>query len=127
MANYDKRVPPTSVRLPYTYSNPPAGQCGNSDYPCAPYSQAGTDVDVEVVFYKLDTVDVPHGHLQIKCWMRMWWQDTRLAWNESDPQWAGISSIPMLVRRPLSIRRAWVKQSPHPAPRHPATSRSSPT
>ena len=77
-ANFDKRLP------------------ASSDSRLVDYSEAGTDVRMEILFYKLNNVDVPHGHLQIKCWMRLVWYDTRLAWNTSDPRWEGITQVPML-------------------------------
>merc|ERR1719446_1685627 len=64
LTGYDKGTPPTSNRP-------------------VEYSKAGTDVSVEIVFFKLNAVDVPNGHLEIKCWLRQNWYDERLAWDSA--------------------------------------------
>ena len=72
LSGYDKSLPPTSDRM-------------------IEYSAAGTDVEVEIVFYKLNKVDVPSGHLEIKCWLRMNWVDERLKWVPAD--YAGVTQL----------------------------------
>jgi len=64
-SGYDRSVPPTSLRLEPNVS------------------QAGTDVRVQLRFFKLTEVALDRGSLTAKVWWRMKWQDTRLAWNES--------------------------------------------
>ena len=58
------------------------------------YSKAGTDVATEIVFYKITEVNVASGVLKIKCWLRLEWQDLRLAWDPADH--GGISQVPFL-------------------------------
>ena len=110
---YDMRVPPTSTREWYRDTIPPPHYVKRGERApegenyvlegddedcyskwCPPYSKAGADVGVEVVFYKLDAVDVPHGHLNFKCWIRMYWTDTRLAWDPA--LWGNITEVPFL-------------------------------
>lgn len=45
---------------------------------------ATQDVGMQMVFYKLDNVDVPNGHMRIKCWLRMSWFDYRLRWDPAE-------------------------------------------
>ena len=72
LRGYDKGTPPTSAR-PVSYST------------------AGTDVSVEIVFFKLNTVDVASGHLEIKCWLRLNWYDTQLRWTPAE--WDGVTQL----------------------------------
>ena len=65
LANQDKSVPPTSTRV---------RRPGNQ-------SQAGTDVSMEMRFFKIDFVDPSTGSMQVKVWMRLQWYDTRLSWD----------------------------------------------
>ena len=58
------------------------------------YSKAGTDVSVEIVFYKVEDVSVATGRLSLKCWLRMEWEDLRLTWDPE--QFGGITQIPVL-------------------------------
>ena len=64
-SGYDRSAPPTSLRLEPNVS------------------QAGTDVRVQLRFFKLTEVALDRGSLTAKVWWRMKFQDTRLAWNES--------------------------------------------
>jgi hypothetical protein len=65
LAQYDKLV------LPISYRN----STGNA------YSDSGTDVDMQVRFFKVQDVSAMQGSMRLKVWMRMVWTDTRLAWN----------------------------------------------
>ena len=47
------------------------------------YSAAGTDVNVQVRFFKVENINLAEGSMRIKIWMRMRWTDDRLSWNES--------------------------------------------
>ena len=58
---YDMAVPPTSVR--------------------AGVSKAGTDVGLELNFFKVESVSAAHGHMRLKVWVRMTWSDLRLSWG----------------------------------------------
>ena len=61
---YDKSAPPKSTRV---YD----------------YSAAGTDVRIQIRWYKLEAVSVETGTMTAKVWWRMKWYDKRLAWNAS--------------------------------------------
>ena len=67
LSGYDRVVPPTSNRT--TYSN---------------YSGAGTDVRMQVQFFKVEGVDAAHAKMRLKVWLRYSWQDTRLAWDPAE-------------------------------------------
>ena len=67
-SGYDRIVPPTSNR-----------EASGSDF-----SDSGTDVSLQVRFFKVQAVKAAEGSMQLKVWMRMSWVDTRLAWNESE-------------------------------------------
>ena len=64
----DKQIPPTSNR-----------SATGSDF-----SGSGTDVFMQVRFFKVQTVEAALGTMQLKVWMRMQWVDTRLAWDPAD-------------------------------------------
>lgn len=96
LADYDSGVPPKSNRTstgnfhPNICDDDAAGlrhaghaECDPSRF-IIPGTRAGTDVGMQIVFYKLDAVDVPNGHMRIKCWLRMAWYDYRLRWNPAD-------------------------------------------
>ena len=50
----------------------------------ADYSAAGTDVSMQVRFFKVQAVKASEGSMRLKVWMRMLWKDTRLTWNPDD-------------------------------------------
>ena len=54
LAGYDKRVPPTANRT-------------NT------YSKAGTDVELQIRFFKVDAISQVEGSMALKIWMRMAW------------------------------------------------------
>ena len=58
-------------------------------------SAAGTDVSMQIRFFKVDTIDAAHGKVSIKVWYRLTWIDTRLAWNASE--WGGITMTTFLT------------------------------
>lgn len=70
---YDKTTPPESNREPHSYS------------------QAGTTVAVQVRFFKIDAVDPRTGSMQAKAWLRMEWEDLRLAWEPA--AWGNLSYV----------------------------------
>ena len=72
---YDRHVAPTSNRA----------ASGSS------YSASGTDVFMQVRFFKVMEVAAAEGSMRLKVWMRMRWVDTRLAWNPAD--YGGVSTI----------------------------------
>lgn len=59
---YDLVVPPASSRT-------------------ANYSAAGTDVELEVAFFKIESVSAAEGRMRLKIWLRLYWKDERLAWD----------------------------------------------
>ena len=65
LRDYDPVVPPRSTRT--------------GSY--AQYSGAGTDVELQVRFFKLDAVHASDGHIRLKVWFRMQWYDERLQWD----------------------------------------------
>ena len=67
LSTYDKVVPPYSHRR--TYSN---------------YSDAGTDVRMQLRFFKIESVNTAEGRMTFKVWLRFLWHDLRLAWNPED-------------------------------------------
>jgi len=64
-SNYNSLVPPTSNRMTLG-------------------SKAGTDVQVQLRIFKVDSLDQSAGHLNIKCWLRLLWTDLRLEWDPSE-------------------------------------------
>jgi hypothetical protein len=62
LADYDRLLPPTSARS-------------------TSYSAAGTDVGLQVRFFKISSVEVAYGTMSLKVWVRMRWSDTRLTWD----------------------------------------------
>ena len=74
-ATYKAEVPPMSIRTT-THPSPNAG---------------GTDVQVQLRVFKVDSLDQSAGHLKMKCWFRLWWHDLRLSWNPAD--FGGITEI----------------------------------
>jgi len=76
MEGYNKRMPPVSTRS----KNPAA----DSLFGEGNYSDAGTDVALQVRFFKLETVAITTGSMRIGLWLREWWNDERLAWDPAD-------------------------------------------
>ena len=72
LANYVKSQPPTSDRS-------------------VDYSKAGTDVKLQLRFFKLDSIDAAHGSMRIKIWWRMSWTDQRLSWDPA--AYGGVSQV----------------------------------
>ena len=64
-SDYNSLVPPTSNRMTLG-------------------SKAGTDVQVQLRIFKVDSLDQSAGHLNIKCWLRLLWTDLRLKWDPSE-------------------------------------------
>ena len=75
MQSYDKHVPPSSDRA--------AGG--------VTYSAAGADIAMQVRFFKVESVRASHGDMRLKVWLRMYWHDTRLAWDPA--AYGGISKL----------------------------------
>lgn len=55
------------------------------------YSNAGTDVSMQIRFFKVQDVDVAKGIMMLKVWFRTSWTDERLAWNSSD--YGGVDTV----------------------------------
>jgi len=76
---YDKTVVPISARPTNAERVLPPKLVGEEEG-----SKAGTDVQMQLRFFKVDSVDPATGSMQVKVWLRMKWYDTRLAWNPAD-------------------------------------------
>ena len=68
LSGYDRHVPPTSDRSLLGVE----------------YSSAGTDVEVQIRFFKVESVRASHGDMKLKIWMRTYHSDLRLSWNPED-------------------------------------------
>jgi hypothetical protein len=66
--DYDMHVPPMSWRTNTT----------------AAKSAAGTDVSMQIRFYKIESVEAARGHMNLKVWLRYSWHDDRLSWDPAD-------------------------------------------
>mmetsp|Transcript_54036 Transcript_54036/g.126832 ORF Transcript_54036/g.126832 Transcript_54036/m.126832 type:complete len:689 (-) Transcript_54036:31-2097(-) len=77
LQNYDKVVPPESDRLEN-------------------YSGAGTDVEMQINFFKVQGVDASTGQMRLKVWVRMGWIDQRLSWDPAE--YGNISQVHFLSR-----------------------------
>ena len=72
LKGYQKAVPPRSKRN-------------------VSYSAAGTDVQLQLRFFKVESVTPAAGQMRTKVWWRSWWADERLSW---DPNlYGGITEI----------------------------------
>ena len=72
LANYNKAVPPKSKRT-------------------VAYSAAGTDVSLQLRFFKVESVTPAAGQMRTKLWWRTWWSDERLSWDPS--QYGGVTEL----------------------------------
>lgn len=67
LEDYVKAVPPMSKRGPSAFG-----------------SEAGTDVSLQLRFFKLDSVEAALGKMSVKVWWRMKWKDDRLSWDPNE-------------------------------------------
>lgn len=74
LAGYNTMIPPVSRRQ-------------------VNYSSAGTDVMLNMRFWKVDAVEVAAGRMRVKVWVRFKWQDERLAWDPAE--FGGITTLPL--------------------------------
>jgi hypothetical protein len=58
-------------------------------------TSAGTDVSMQIRFFKVDAVEAALGTLRVKVWWRSSWADTRLAWDPAE--YGGITEIKMFA------------------------------
>ena len=72
LSGYDKAVPPKSQRV-------------------ETFSAAGTDVYVQMRFFKVMDLSTSTGRMMLKVWLRFRWTDLRLAWDHE--QYGGITSV----------------------------------
>ncbi|CAE7416921.1 nAChRalpha1 [Symbiodinium sp. CCMP2592] len=77
LKGYDRVVPPASDRL-------------------AHYSGAGTEVEMQINFFKAQGLDDSTGQMRLKVWVRMGWIDQRLSWNPAE--YGNISQVHFLSR-----------------------------
>ena len=75
LANYDPMVPPASDRA----------ATGTQ------YSATGTDVAMQVRFFKVLAVRASEGIMQMKVWVRLQWRDDRLKWTPSS--YGGLTTV----------------------------------
>jgi len=47
-------------------------------------SAAGTDVSMQIRFYKIESIEANRGHMNLKVWLRYSWHDDRLSWDPAD-------------------------------------------
>ena len=66
LAGYQRHVAPSSDRLALHGVD---------------YSQAGTDVEMQLRLFKVEAVSAAEGVMRLKVWLRMAWQDDRLRWD----------------------------------------------
>jgi nicotinic acetylcholine receptor len=55
------------------------------------YSDAGTDVYMQIRFFKVQEVAAADGKMTLKVWYRQSWKDTRLAWDPAE--YGGVDTI----------------------------------
>ena len=68
-----------------------------SDRSAGPYcnvTRAGTDVSMQIRFYKVVKVNQATGLMEVKVWFRLSWVDRRLAWDPADYGGVSYYSIP---------------------------------
>jgi len=54
-------------------------------------SEAGSDVGIQIRFFKVDQVSAAEGAMKLKVWFRLTWYDPRLSWNSTE--YGGIETI----------------------------------
>jgi hypothetical protein len=80
LSGYDRRAPPESVRT------------GNESSMSGP-SRAGTDVKLQIRFFKVKEVNLVAGFMTLKVWWRLSWTDLRLAWKPAAHH--GVTQVPL--------------------------------
>ena len=107
-SGYNKAVPPASVRHRATNDDSLAWRTALERSRDAGYNVSkiesifendnsfeyfgvGTDVEMEVRFFKVDMVDPVTGAMSVKIWLRMWWSDVRLTWDPA--KWGNLTEI----------------------------------
>ena len=48
------------------------------------YSASGTDVKMQIRFFKVMSVTASEGLMRLKVWMRLVWTDARLSWDPAE-------------------------------------------
>ena len=81
----------------YDASTPPAGSDG-----------AAVEITIGLRLNKFHGVDVRRGVMEVGVWLRMWWNDPRLRWNES--QHAGIPYFTLAGVPPTDVQltQVWI-------------------
>lgn len=72
LSGYDRTVPPSCTTR--------EGTCARAADNVT-YSHTGTDVFLSLNFFKVETISIAQGSMQMKVWARMTWRDLRLAWD----------------------------------------------
>jgi len=78
LQGYDVMSPPISNRAKNTNAS------DGSFSLAAKLSEAGADISLQLRVLKLDSIDLSGGSMAVKVWVRMQWNDLRLAWNPDD-------------------------------------------
>ena len=94
--SYTDRVTALKAHLLESYDKSVVPRSRRSTSPRQP-SKAGTDVGIQIRFFKIDMIDPLAGAMRVKIWLRMRWTDDRLSWKPSD--WGNLTY--MYVNHPL--------------------------
>ena len=82
-----------------------------SDRTGGPYghlSHAGTDVEVQLRFYKVFSANVAEGLMALKVWLRLEWYDERLAWDPAEH--GNVTYVHMTAGDPTAVSQIWVPE-----------------
>ena len=82
---YHKHVPASSSKRTFNFSS----------FNISTSSEAGTDVSVQLRVFKVIEVSPAEGRMRLKVWLRMSWEDERLAWDPAD--YGNVTSVNYLV------------------------------
>ena len=80
LADYVKAIPPQSKE--------------RERAPQSSWSRAGTDVKLQLRFFKVESVDITTSSMSLKVWFRLSWIDERLSWDPAE--YGGIETVPFL-------------------------------
>ena len=94
-----------AAKLPFG-AMPTAPVSDRSTGPYCNVTAAGTDVTIQIRFYKVQEVVPTSGYMALKVWLRMNWVDKRLAWDPAD--YGGITSHYVRMPSPSGSGPIWV-------------------
>ena len=93
--NYSAYADQIKASIPLDKSLPSVPRSNRNAGPYGNLTEAGTDVAVQLRVFKVEAVDATSGSMDIKVWLRLSWQDDRLAWNPDD--FGGVTSVTVLA------------------------------